>query len=77
MHLTRDEIQDINARVALMKPGFYKAKDIFGDDWGSIKSPTSFGKKFRKSVLLNLISNVNFDRTQTDNHKSYGINLKL
>lgn len=76
MQLTQHEMQDIKERIASMKPGYYEVRDIFGDDWSMIKSPTSFGKKFKKSVSMNLISNVKIVRTKTDNHKFYSINFK-
>lgn len=76
MLLTDHEILDIIKRIASLKSGYYELKDIFGDDWSEIRSPTSFGKRFKNTVKMSKFTNIKFAGIETDNHNLYGINLE-
>lgn len=49
--LSNKEIEKCNDVINALTAGTYELKDMFGDDWNTVASPTSFGKRFKQSVL--------------------------
>jgi hypothetical protein len=49
--LTEQELTIAKVVLSKTQPGLYKLKDIYGDLWSNNKPVTTFGRRFKKSVL--------------------------
>lgn len=71
--LSTKEIQILHNSVHKLDAGVYELKDILGDQWYLIKSPTTFGKSFKKFVLDGGFKEIEFIDIKTNNHNTYEI----
>ena len=62
--------QELSAAETVLKrniSGQYTLRQMYGDDWSGISSPTSFGKRFYQSVLAGQLMRVLPERKKSDN----------
>ncbi|MBK7052071.1 MAG: DUF1413 domain-containing protein [Rhodoferax sp.] len=66
---------DIAKKVLAKTPsGQYKLEELYGDLWSNNKSPTTFGKRFKKSVLAGHLQNIALVEKDGDNAWIYRVN---
>lgn len=53
--------------------GTYELKELYGDKWIKIKSPTSFGKIFKKTVESGFLKSIEVQKQKSNNHYTYKI----
>ena len=56
-------------------PGIYELKDIYANEWTSVRSPTKFGKSFKATVQASLLTNIRINSLKTNNHWTYTVGL--
>lgn len=71
--LTEKELAHAQSIINQTKSGDYKLKDMFGSEWKKVKSPTSYGTKFKESVSTGKLMNINHKDCDTDNANIYEI----
>jgi hypothetical protein len=71
--LSSTEITQAQTLIDNTPIGVRELKKIYGSNWKTINSPTTFGKKFKETVNQGLLKNIKFDDTQGDNHACYEI----
>lgn len=72
MKLTEKELLEATALIEKMRPGLrYELEDIYLGHWGDVESPTTFGKRFKNSVLLGEIFGLEFIEKDSNNHSIY------
>lgn len=71
--LSNKEIEKCNDVINALTAGTYELKDMFGDDWNTVASPTSFGKRFKQSVLNGKFKKVSLIKIKTNNHNLYKV----
>ncbi len=69
--LSNKEIKILSTSIDKLNAGVYQLKDMLGDQWHLINSPTSFGKRFKKVVLEGGFKKIKFNEIKTDNHNTY------
>jgi hypothetical protein len=69
--LTQKELQLIYVCIDKLDSGTYEIKEILGEHWSLIKSPTSFGKRFKKFIRNGGINEITFVNIKTNNHNIY------
>ncbi len=71
--LDEDEIVEAQILINNMPSGNYELEKIFGDKWFSVRNPTDYGTRFKKTVELSLLSNISVGIKNTNNHRTYKI----
>lgn len=71
--LTPKQIARAQKLIDDMPPGDYELNQIYGPQWPSITSPTSFGKMFKAAVVAGLLQNIKHHDLKTNNHHTYAI----
>ena len=71
--LDLDEKDQAQKLIDEKSPGSYVLKQIYGPRWDSVRSPTTFGKRFFASVLLGELRNIKHDKKKSNNHHLYRI----
>ena len=71
--LTLSEIGQAQALIEKLPAGVYVIKEIYGDQWNSVSSPTSFGAKFKATVEAGLLTGIQVGKLKSDNHRKYTI----
>lgn len=69
--LTPKQIAKAQRIIDRTAPGEYELKQIYGSQWTSISSPTSFGKSFKATVKAGLLQNIRHQSLKTNNHHTY------
>lgn len=72
--LSKQELIIAKKIIANTHTGEYKLKKLYGDIWITIKSPTTFGKRFKESVLLGQLKNIETVEQDGDNAWMYRVN---
>ncbi|WP_322469162.1 DUF1413 domain-containing protein [Hydrogenophaga sp. SNF1] len=71
--LTPDELAQAQRLIDAASPGIYEVKDLYGQEWAKVLSPTTFGKRFKQSVVGGQLKGIRYDSTRGDNHKLYEV----
>lgn len=72
MELGPKELEIAQELIDKLIPGCeYELKDIYGEKWSEIVSPTTFGKRFKKSVVTNSLAKIVYFNRKLDNHCIY------
>ena len=71
------EFNHLKTLIEKIPPGKYKLKDLYGDKWMDMKSPTTFGKKFKNAVIARNFPTVTFENRDDENHSIYSVNTSL
>ena len=71
--LSQSQIDEAQAIINGTKSGTYELRDIYGGLWRAIQSPTSFGMKFKATVVAGLLSNIKIHERKTNNHHTYEV----
>ena len=74
--LSEQELTTARAVIAKAPTGQYKLKELYGDLWSANKTPTTFGKRFKQSVLAGRLSNLKPVEKVGDNAWVYRVNCK-
>lgn len=53
--------------------GFYELGKLYCSEWKSVSSPTTFGVRFKNSVLDQDLSFIRLSSKKTNNHQTYEI----
>jgi Domain of unknown function (DUF1413) len=70
--LNHEELVEAQSLITNLTVGVrYKLKEIYGQKWINVKSPTTFGKRFKQSVLNGKVLGLQFEYTKSDNHTIY------
>ena len=69
--LTEEELVNAQLRVRALPPGTYELREIYGSNWGSVGSPSSFGAKFKAAVKAELLVGIELHSLKTNNHHVY------
>ncbi len=72
-HLSSAEILQAQAIINRAPPGIYELKVLYGSTWTSITSPTTFGAKFKATVLAGNLMGIRIKSPKTDNHQTYEV----
>ena len=67
------EILQAQAIINQATPGIYELKVLYGSTWSSIRSPTTFGAKFKATVLAKQLRGICIKSPKTDNHQTYEV----
>ena len=72
MKLTDKELLDAIDLISKMSASsHYELQDIYRDRWVDVESPTTFGKRFKNSVLLGDLVGVEFVKIYSNNNSIY------
>jgi hypothetical protein len=71
--LNQDEISYAQSRIDRLPAGFYEVSQIYGDSWDSITSPTTFGRKFKATVISGYLLRIAARERKSNNHSPYEI----
>lgn len=71
--LTKAEVEVAQSLINRRFPGEWELSDIYGDEWELIASPTSFGFLFKDAVVNGVLKNIEYVRTESNNHAIYRI----
>ena len=72
--LNSTEITKAQEIINNTKPGIYELKVLYGLQWQDIGSKTTFGKRFKETVLKGYLQNIRLlEPTKTNNHYTYEI----
>lgn len=71
--LTPVEVTEAQAIIDRTPPGTYELKVIYGAAWSSVTSPTTFGRKFKNTVMAGGLKKIQYESLRTDNHNMYTI----
>lgn len=69
--LTPKQIAKAQRLIDRKVPGTYELKQLYGSEWTSIISPTSFGKAFKATVKSGPLTNIRHQSLKTNNHHTY------
>jgi hypothetical protein len=71
--LSSAEILQAQAIINQAPLGIYELKVLYGNAWSSITSPTTFGAKFKATVLAGNLRNIciSTNSPKSDNHQTY------
>ena len=72
--LTEKELVIAKKLIANTASGQYKLKNLYGEQWENNKSPLTFGKRFKKSVIEGQLPNVKPAEQDGDNAWMYKVN---
>lgn len=72
--LTEQELATAKAVLAKTPSGQYKLKKLYGDLWNNNKPVTTFGKRFKESVLAGHLQGVSPVEKDGDNAWFYNVN---
>lgn len=72
--LTEKELAAAKELLARTASGQYKLKKLYGEQWSKNKSPTTFGKRFKKSVIAGQLPSVSPVTKAGDNAWLYEVN---
>lgn len=68
------EISKAQEIITRSQPGIYELKDLYGSLWSSVASPTTFGKRFKKTVQAGHLQQIKLlAPPKTNNHYTYEI----
>ena len=56
--LTADELAEAERVIRRAPAGLYTLKKLYGDDWNSKASPTTFGARFAASIVAKRLSGI-------------------
>lgn len=73
MSLSVTELQHAQKLIDAKSPGTYQLSDIYGYDWASIISPTSFGRYFLRAINEQKLHRIKPIKPRSDNHWEYVI----
>ncbi|NLJ74374.1 MAG: hypothetical protein GX331_05210 [Firmicutes bacterium] len=59
--------------IAIKEPGFYSAKEIFGDWWYTNRRAEYYGKEFKRLVQSGQLGNIRLVRKRTNQSLEYEI----
>ncbi len=71
--LSSAEILQAQEIINKTTPGIYELKVLYGSKWLSINSPTTFGAKFKATVLAGQLQSICIRSAKTDNHQTYEV----
>ena len=73
--LSSAEILQAQGIINQAPAGIYELKVLYGNTWRSITSPTTFGAKFKATVLAGNLRNICLciESPQSDNHQTYEV----
>ena len=71
--LPQSQIDEAQAIVNDTRAGIYELRDIYGDLWELVQNPTSFGMKFKATVVAGLLCNIKLCEKKTNNHHTYEV----
>ncbi len=71
--LNSAEILQAQAIINKATSGIYELKVLYGSTWLSIKSPTTFGAKFKATVIAGKLQGICIKSPKTDNHQTYEV----
>lgn len=54
-------------------PGPYELKDLYGDLWDQVDSPTTFGARFKKTVEAGELEGIVWKDRRSNNHQVYEV----
>lgn len=69
--LTKVEVEVAQSLINRKFPGEWELSDIYGDEWALIASPASFGFLFKDAVVNGVLKNIEYVRTESNNHAIY------
>lgn len=73
MSLSLEEVAIAQAMINQKVVGTYELNEIYDSHWSAINSPTTFGKKFKRSVREGKLQNIKLCSLKTNNHHAYEI----
>jgi hypothetical protein len=57
--MDKQDIQTAQALIDKLSVGEKRClKEIYGDEWSSVRNPTAFGKMFKEAVLAKQLRNI-------------------
>ena len=73
--LNPTEIAQAQAILNKIPAGTYEISKIYGSAWSRVKSPTTFGAKFKKTVQAHLLRRIelNISTPKSNNHNIYDV----
>lgn len=71
--LKAEELKQAQRLILAASPGVYAVKDLYGQEWAEVNSPTTFGKRFKQAVVRGQLEGIRYDSTRGDNHKLYEV----
>jgi len=71
--LSQSQIDEAQAIINDTRAGIYELRDIYVDLWESVQNPTSFGMKFKATVVASLLFNIKLCKKKTNNHYTYEV----
>lgn len=71
--LSSAEILQAQAIINKATPSIYELKVLYGSTWLTIRSPTTFGAKFKATVLAGKLRSICIKSPKTDNHQTYEV----
>lgn len=71
--LSSAEILQAQSIIDQISIGIYELNALYGDAWRSVKSPTTFGAKFKATVLAGHLENIRLHSLKTNNHHTYEV----
>ena len=69
--LTEYEAKQAQQIIDRAIPGVYELRDLYGDKWGNVVSPTSFGAKFKNAVESGQLQKIRHHNLKSNNHHEY------
>lgn len=71
--LSEYEVKQAQQVIDRATSGVYELRDLYGDDWSNVVSPTSFGAKFKNAVKSGQLKKIRHHNLKSNNHHEYEI----
>jgi len=71
--LSSEEIAQAQEIINKCPSGTYVLTKLYGEEWADVKSPTTFGRKFRATVDAGHLKRIKYFDCKTNNHIIYEI----
>ena len=71
--LNNKEIYFAQQAINDSTPGPYELKDLYGDLWDQVDSPTTFGARFKKTVEAGELEGIVWKDRRSNNHQVYEV----
>ena len=68
--LSPDELREAEKVIRRAGPGLYTLPEIYGSDWHTKVSPTTFGRRFKAAVAAERLSGITLHPERTTTNKT-------
>lgn len=71
--LNKVEIATVEKILRTIQPGRYELRELFGDQWASVRRPRWYGAQFKRAVRAGHLPQVRWAGWKTNRHQAYEV----